>query len=200
MEAYVLFFSQSCGQQREVRMAENPKRSTKGAINRRKNDYTKMMRRQSSVKTPTLAPPVVVGLALSDPKELTFGAFLQLPGTRELFGLRNDAATMIAELVTKREFLLARSGGRDKNKNRSRWRRLLANYVRRAYLGDERGLLYWRRVAKVIWVAYENMLRLKRWAAHTRDYEVERIARWETRAEKERLRQKARRRRVKRKA
>ena len=58
---------------------------------------------------------------------------------------------------------------------------------------DERGLLYWRRVAKLIWVAYENMLRLKIWAARAREGENARIARWQARAAKERARQKDRR-------
>ena len=82
-------------------------------------------------------------------------------------------------------------------KNKARWRKRLGEYVRRAYLGDRRGLLYWRRVGKVIWVAYENLLRLKVWAARTRDHEIERIERWEARADKERERVRAHRARKK---
>ena len=40
----------------------------------------------------------------------------------------------------------------------------------------------------MIWVAYENLLRLKLWAARTRDHEIERIERWQARADKERER------------
>jgi hypothetical protein len=166
-------------------------------IKRRKNIYAKRMREFiSAYPKRTLTAPVVVGSLLSGPTHVSFGDFLRLPETHALFGLDNDAATMLAELVDRREFLLLRAS--EYSKNKARWRRLLAGYVRRAYLGDVRGLLYWRRVSKIIWVAYENFLRLKLWAARTRDGEVARIARWKARAEKERARQKARREREKR--
>jgi hypothetical protein len=169
----------------------------KAKIKRRKNAYAKLMReRLSKFTEQPLAAPVVVGPPLNDPAYLTFGNFLQLPETRGLFGLHSDAATMLSELVKEREFLLVRTS--KNSKIRARWRRMLADHVRRAYVGDARGLLYWRRVAKVIWIAYENLLRLKLWAARTRDGEIARIARWEARAEKERARQKARREREKR--
>ncbi len=140
---------------------------------------------------PRLGPPIVVGELLNDPRYLSFPDFLQLPETRALFGLNNDAAAMLGDLVKRREFLLARASKHPKH--RARWRRMLGDYVRRAYLGDARGLLYWRRVAKVLWIAYENLLRLKLWAARIRTKEEARLERWEARAEKERERQRARR-------
>ena len=167
-----------------------------GEIKQRKNAYAKRMRASLSKEmTRRLSAPVVVGPLLSDPTYLSFGDFLRLPETRALFGLNTDAATMLGELVKKREFLLVRASKQPKIK--AQWRRMLGDYVRRAYLGDARGLLYWRRVSKVIWIAYENLLRLKLWAARTRDGEMARIAKWEARAEKERARQKARRERAK---
>ncbi|SRR6266540_1774780 len=69
-------------------------------------------------------------------------------------------AAMLGGLVKQREFLLARASKHPKR--RARWRRMLGDDVRRTYVGDARGLLYWRRVAKVIWIAYENLLRLNR--------------------------------------
>jgi hypothetical protein len=159
---------------------------------RRKNAYSRRMREYLSPNTARpVDPPVVVGPLLSDPAYLSFANFLSLPETRELFGLGNDAANMLSELAQEREFLLLRASKHPKNRARSR--RLLADYVRRVYIGDVRGLLYWRRVAKVIWIAYENLLRLKLWAARTRDGEMARMARWQARAAKERDRQRARR-------
>lgn len=140
---------------------------------------------------PRLGPPTVVGELLSDPRYLSFPDFLQLPETSALFGLKNDAAAMLGGLTKQREFVLARASKHPKH--RARWRRMLGDYVRRTYLGDARGLLYWRRVAKVIWITYENLLRLKLWAARIRTKEEARLERWEARAEKERARQRARR-------
>ena len=147
---------------------------------------------------PRLGPPIVVGELLSDPRYLSFADFLRLPETRALFGLNNDAAMMLGGLVKEREFLLARASKHPKHRARSR--RMLGDYVRRTYLGDARGLLYWRRVAKVIWIAYENLLRLKLWASRTQSKEQVRLARWQVRAEKERARQRARRAKAKRAA
>jgi hypothetical protein len=164
-------------------------------IKQRKNAYAKRIRASLKDTTRSLSAPVVVGPLLSDPTPLSFGEFLRLPETRDLFGLNTDAATMLGELAKKREFLLVRASKQPKIK--AQWRRMLGDYVRRAYLGDARGLLYWRRVSKVIWIAYENLLRLKLWAARTQNGEIDRIATWEARAEKERARQKARRERAK---
>lgn len=168
------------------------------AIRRRKNDYAKRTRAAiSGSEMQRIGPPQVLGPPLNDPTYLTFEKFLRLPQTQELFGMSGDAAQLLASLTKERAFVLARANTLSKKAQRTKWREMLAQYVRRAYLGDVRGLLYWRRVAKVIWVAYENMLRLKVSAALTRDGEIARIARWEARAEKERARQKARRARAK---
>jgi hypothetical protein len=155
----------------------------------RKTDYINRAR----AVVPQLGPPQVVGSPLNDPSYLTFERFLHLPQTKALFGITGDAANMLTALTNEREFVLARANAVSGKEQKAQWRKLLAQYVRRAYLGDERGLLYWRRVAKLIWVAYENMLRLKTWAARAREGEIARIARWQARAAKERVRQKNRR-------
>jgi hypothetical protein len=167
---------------------------SQSAIQRRKNAYTKQMRAAASLdELRRIGPPEVVGPPLSDPEYLTFAKFLQLEQTRQLFGIGGDAAGLLVKLTSDQEFLLARANARSQKAERTRWRKLFADYVRRAYCGDKRGLLYWRRVSKVIWVAYENMLRLKVWAARTRKGEWGRVERWQARAEKERVRQRDRR-------
>jgi hypothetical protein len=148
---------------------------------------------QAQAVAPQLRPPQVVGFPLNDPSYLTFEKFLHLPQTKALFAMTGDAANLLAALTNEREFVLARANAVSGKAQKAQWRKLLAQYVRRAYLGDERGLLYWRRIAKLIWVAYENMLRLKTWAARAREGEMARIARWQARAAKERARQKDRR-------
>jgi hypothetical protein len=163
-------------------------------IKRRKNLYARVMRKAAS-GDPRLPPPIIVGPLLGNPAHLSFGEFLSLPETRALFGMNTDGAKLLSKLVKERDFLLLRA--RSDLKNKARWRRRLGECVRRAYLGDRRGLLYWRRVGKVIWVAYENLLRLKVWAARTRDHEIARIERWEARADKERERVRAHRARKK---
>jgi hypothetical protein len=163
-------------------------------IKRRKNLYARVMRKAAS-GDPRLPPPIIVGPLLGDASQLSFGAFISLPETRALFGLNTDGAKLLSKLVKEREFQRLRA--RSDLKNKARWRKRLGEYVRHAYLGDRRGLLYWRRVGKVIWVAYENLLRLKVWAARTRDHEIARIERWEARADKERERVRAHRARKK---
>lgn len=164
---------------RKINQRRKQARSKRGQTNGQRTEW------------PRLGPPIVVAELLSDPKYLSFADFLRLPETRALFGLNNDTAVMLGGLVKEREFLLARASKHPKH--RAQWRRMLGDYVRRTYFGDARGLLYWRRVAKVIWIAYENLLRLKLWAARTRTKEEARLERWEARAEKERARQRARR-------
>jgi hypothetical protein len=163
--------------------------SRNSAARGRKTDYIT----QAQAVVPQLGPPQVAGSPLNDPSYLTFEKFLHLPQTKALFGMTSDAANLLAALTKEREFVLALANAVSGKGQKAQWRKLLAQYVRRAYLGDERGLLYWRRVSKLIWVAYENMLRLKTWVARAREGEIARIARWQARAAKERARQKNRR-------
>ena len=167
---------------------------SEGAARKRKNDYVKKARASvSKHESNRLGPPTVIGPPLSDPEYLTFAKFIQLPQTSELFGLRGDASQLLVQLTQERRFQLARAFKGGSTAQKAKWRSVLTDYVRRAYLGDVRGIQYWKRVAKVIWVAYENMLRLKLWAEKARKYEEQRIERWNARAAKERDRQRDRR-------
>src|SRR4051794_15859362 len=117
-----------------------------------KNEYAKRMRKH--VVSEPLSPPVVIGFPLCEPGYLTFGDFLLLPETQSLFGLDNDSTALLGKLVKDRDFMLLSASKHPENA--ATGRKLLAEFVRQAYIGDPRGVTYWRRVSKVLWVAYEG--------------------------------------------
>jgi hypothetical protein len=75
-------------------------------------------------------------------------------------------------------------------------RKQLTHYVRRAYRESGRGVRYWGRLAKVLWLAYEDFERMRYWAQRARAYEIERFDRQKRRALKAKARCASRRARL----
>ena len=99
---------------------------------------------------------------------------------------------MLEELLKAREFHYFGIAAGKLSTRKARTRKALTQYVRRAYRGSARGVAYWARIAKLLWVSYENLLALRYWARRTEQCELARIERKVKRATKEGKRLKAR--------
>jgi hypothetical protein len=131
------------------------------------------------------SPPVIAGPLLQG-EPLTFLEFLNDTRCEDLkvalFGktgtTETSAATMIEEFrkATEYHYFGIASGLLDANK--SRRRRALKDFARRAYVGDpeRRGLPFWERVAGLIWAAYESLNRLRTQSEKIQRREERRIA------------------------
>lgn len=136
--------------------------------------------------TPVVAGDILVGL-----RPITFGEFLRLPHVLELF-TTGDCRVFVNELQKAREFPYFGIDAGLFRAHKTRTRKALTKYVRRVYRGSARGVSYWSRIAKLVWLAYENFVQLRYWAQRTQTCEVLRLERKATRAWKEKRRLKLR--------
>ena len=142
---------------------------------------------------PAVAPaehlwaPNVGPALLMDSTYLPFTTFLSLPETHQRFD-SGDLKILLNDLSQAREFHYfgLRAGLLREHKI---WtRKQLTRYVRRAYRGSARGVRYWARLAKILWLAYEDLERMRYWAQRTRACEIERLERQKRRARKAKVR------------
>jgi hypothetical protein len=137
--------------------------------------------------------PVVGPALLTSGAHLTFGAFLNLPETHQRFD-SGDLHTLLRDLIQAREFHYYFGLEIDRfRKHKTRSRKQLTRYVRRAYRGSTRGIRYWARLAKILWLAYEDLERMRYWANRARACEIERLDRKMQRKAESRARCKRRR-------
>jgi hypothetical protein len=141
--------------------------------------------------TVPITRPLVACELLVSSSTMTFAEFLRFPQTKELFG-SGDTGVLLEELLKAREFHYFGVAAGKFRKHKTRTRKTLTKYVRRAYRGSARGVAYWGRVAKLLWLTYEHLLRLKYWAQRTERHELARMERKVTRSAREGRRLKAR--------
>jgi hypothetical protein len=140
------------------------------------------------------APPIVAGTLLSG-DEISFFEFLNNGAAADyctlLLGSNGTAAAkMIEELRKATEFHYFgywRSKPRSKNAVPSAGKltanvatkQFLKKYARRAYRGDteRRGVIYWERVAWLVWDCYAALMTQRRRAERIKQQENKRIAR-----------------------
>ena len=142
---------------------------------------------KSAVALAGWSAPYVGPALLMDSKYLPFTVFLGLPETHQRFD-SGDLQILLRDLGQAREFhYFGVEAGR--LREHKLWtRKQLTRYVRRAYRGSARGVRYWGRLAKVLWLAYEDFERMRYWAQRARAYEIERFDRQKRRALKAKAR------------
>lgn len=146
---------------------------------------------QQAEFTPT--PPVVAG-ALLIGGEISFLEFLHEPTTQDycaiLLGSHGTAAAkMVRELRNATEFYYfgyQRAKPRSKNPHNfgkltgpaAATKQLLKKYARRAYRGDteRHGVVYWERVAWLVWNCYVTLMALRRRAETIKQQEGMRLS------------------------
>jgi hypothetical protein len=131
--------------------------------------------------------PTVAGDNLLSPPVLTFGEFINSPYAQQLFAT-GDTSRLLSELLKARQFHYFGIDAGKFRKHKTRSRKMLTEYVRRAYRGSIRGVAYWGRVANLLWLSYENFLQLRYWANRTQSCEIARLERKARRASKEKHR------------
>jgi hypothetical protein len=124
-------------------------------------------------------------------RPITFADFLRLDHTAELFS-HGDSGLLLRELLNAREFHYFGVAAGKLRKQNTRSRGILNKYVRRAYRGSDRGVAYWARLAKLLWLSYEHLLSLRYWAQRTEQRELARMQRKAIRSANEKQRLKAR--------
>jgi hypothetical protein len=143
---------------------------------------------KTAVAPPQCQTPVVGPALLTNGAHLTFGAFLNLPETHRCFD-SGDLNILLHDLIQAREFHYYFGLKIDRfRKHKTRSRKQLTRYVRRAYRGSARGVRYWARLAKILWLAYENLERMRLWARRACTCEAERLERQKRRARKSKAR------------
>jgi hypothetical protein len=142
----------------------------------------------TAVASANCEAPIVGPALLTNRNHLTFGAFLNLPETHRCFD-SGDLHTLLRDLIQAREFHYYFGLEIDRfRKHKTRSRKQLTRYVRRAYRGSTRGVRYWSRLAKILWLAYERLEQMRYWANRTRVCEIERLERQAHRAREARTR------------
>lgn len=138
---------------------------------------------ESELRAPTSpSPPVVAGQLLSgDP--IGFVEFLNDDGCESLcnilFGeLGTSAGTMLAEFRKAADFPAYYFGSPGKLTENAETKRLLKKFARRAYRGDpdRRGVVFWERVAWLLWNTYGALMALRGRAEKIRQLEIKRLA------------------------
>lgn len=142
----------------------------------------------------TPAPPVVAGPLLSG-EQHSFLEFLHKPAAMDYCALLlgsdgTAAAKMVRELRNATEFhYFGYWRGKPGSKNphssgkltapAAKTKRLLKQYARRAYRGDEerRGVIYWERIAWLVWDCYAKLMVQRHRAETIAQQENKRIAR-----------------------
>jgi hypothetical protein len=119
---------------------------------------------------------------------VTFGAFLESQIASALVENNADAVLMIHELRKARLFPYFGIFTGKLAKQQLTDRRKLRAYVTKAYRGDRCGIAHWRRVASLLWRAYDSFLQLQKWAERAECIKRERNARQELYQKKERER------------
>lgn len=179
-----------------------PRHSTRALSTRKRCEQSETAARniQNSVanelRTPTApAAPVIAGELLTR-EELTFLEFLFEPECdafcKLLFARENTCVgTMLGEFrkATKFHYFGHRRAALGKKRQpinpglltaaNSATKKLLKDFVRVAYRGDphRRGILFWKRIAWILWNSYAALMLLRRRAAKARNQELERINR-----------------------
>lgn len=133
------------------------------------------------------AAPNVGPALLMDSTYLPFTAFLSLPETHRRFD-SGDLKILLNDLQQAREFHYFGLKAGLLREHKIWTRKQLTRYVRRAYRGSTRGVRYWARLAKILWLAYEDLERMRYWAQRTRACEIERLERQKRRARKAKVR------------
>lgn len=98
-------------------------------------------------------PPVILGARL---RKTTFTQFLRLESTRKLFAC-GDSARVRRKIIG------------DKSMNKEVTLQELRGFTRKQYGKDQRGIAYWQRVAKILWLGYSAYLVMRVVAAKAVD-------------------------------
>jgi len=118
----------------------------------------------------------------------TFGAFLESHLAVSLLGSSADAQLMIAELRKARLFHYFGISAGKLTTQRLKDKQTLRTFVTRAYRGDPSGVAHWRRVASVLWRAFESVVQLQECCSRTERIKCTRAERRELYKKKERER------------
>jgi hypothetical protein len=134
----------------------------------RKNDFT-----IAAANGPIETYGVTAEGALASPGEITFGEFIRLPETLEMFG--DPEVSNAAQLLLQfREAF-----------QRDATRRMLIDFVQRRHTGRPRGFRYWNHLGASIWKIYVGVQGGKKRTAKAHGAEVDRYLKAARRAGKE---------------
>jgi hypothetical protein len=133
----------------------------------RKNDF------KLAATRPTTLYGVTAPNAPAAPGNLSFGEFVRLPETLELYGppTESDSSRLLLE------FQQAYTG--------EATRKNLAQFVRENHSGKPRGFRYWDRLAGSIWKTYQGLQRAKERTRKAHEGEIKRLVTAGKRAGKE---------------
>jgi hypothetical protein len=127
-------------------------------------------------------PPVVAGKLLRG-DAISFLNFLRDGACKEfrdvLFGgLETSAGQMVSEFRKALKFHGYYHGQPRKLTNNARTKKQLKKFARRAYRGDpdRRGVVFWERVAWLLWNSYSDLMALRNRAERIKQQEIKRIA------------------------
>ena len=118
---------------------------------------------------------------------LPFAAFISLPETHQRFD-SGDLHILLRDLEQAREFQYFGLKIERFHEHKICSHKQLTRYVRQAYRGSARRVRYWGRLAKILWLAYEDLERMRYWANRARVFEMERLERQAHRAREARMR------------
>lgn len=90
-------------------------------------------------------PPVILGARL---RKTTFADFLRLGSTQKLFAC-GDTAHLLRKLIN------------DESMNSEVSAKQLRSFIRNNFGEDTRGIAYWQRVAKLLWLGYGAYLTMR---------------------------------------
>jgi hypothetical protein len=151
----------------------------------RKQDGTRNTQNliESELHAPTSpAPPVLAGQLLAG-ERISFVEFLNDERCETLCSLLfcqfgTSAGTMLAEFRKAADFPRYYCGSPGKLVENAETKRLLKKFARRAYRGDpdRRGVVFWERVAWLLWNAYAALMGLRARAEKIKQLEIKRIA------------------------
>jgi len=159
--------------------ASQQRPASRGAAQTRNthNPSDTALRAPAAPKPPVVAGKLLAGEAIGFLEFLADGACAKFCGV--LFGgAGTSVGTMLSEFRKATKFPAYYYGRPGKLIDNAATNKLLKNFARRAYRGDpdRRGVVFWERVAWLLWSSYSALIALRGRAAKIRQQEIKRIA------------------------
>jgi len=136
-----------------------------------------------ALRAPVAPEPLVIAGKLLRGDAISFLNFLHDDACKELCdvvfgGPDSSAGQMLQEFRKATKFHGYYHGCPGKLSNNARTKKRLKQFARRAYRGDpdRRGVMYWERIAWLLWNSYSDLMALRSRAEKIKQQEIKRIA------------------------